>query len=414
MTLCFAFIGVAIQLCGRNSSSEKMITAYAAEEGGETVVETPPATEEGANPEEGKEEPSAPTPETYPCKVVVDNIQYGDIIVDKTEGNVGDVVTVYAKPYSLFGLKTLSVNGTALVANEDGNFTFAMVEGENLVSAVFEVNQNEIKYILGLVENVKDGNIKDLFTVKNLFTLISWAISLFMGSGFCVTLLKSKKIKAETAAEMSAAVETATKSEVAKGIGSFLGEKFEPSFNALSDSISEISKMCQTMARCMVLSQENTPEARLAIIQELSANSQKAESLAEEVRKIVHAEMELTEQAKQEKLDMIKELEDKNNAIGTEPETVETVTETPEARLAIIQELSANSQKAESLAEEVRKIVHAEMELTEQAKQEKLDMIKELEDKNNAIGTEPETVGTEPETVETVTETPAADIDGRY
>ena len=332
MTLCFAFIGVAIQLCGRNSSSEKMITAYAAEEGGETVVETPPATEEGAKPEEGKEEPSAPAPETYPCKVVVDNIQYGDIIVDKTEGNVGDIVTVYAKPYSLFGLKTLSVNGTALVANEDGNFTFAMVEGENLVSAVFEVNQDEIKYILGLVENVKDGNIKDLFTVKNLFTLISWAISLFMGSGFCVTLLKSKKIKAETAAEMSAAVEAATKSEVAKGIGSFLSEKFEPSFNALSDSISEISKMCQTMARCMVLSQENTPEARLAIIQELSANSQKAESLAEEVRKIVHAEMELTEQEKQEKLDMIKELEDKNNAIGTEPETVETVetvTETP-------------------------------------------------------------------------------------
>ena len=70
------------------------------------------------------------------------------------------------------------------------------------------------------------------------------------------------------------------------------------------------------MARCMVLSQENTPEARLAIIQELSANSKKAETLADEVKKIVHAEIETNKQAEQDKLDMIKELEEKNNSLG--------------------------------------------------------------------------------------------------
>lgn len=320
MTLCFALIGVAVLVWMPNTATR----VYAAED---TVV-TPPATEgeqtpatgeeEGSQPDEGGEEKNPDAGETteMPCKVVLDNIQYGDVIIDKTEGNIGDIVTVYAKPYSLFGLKSLTVNGTALVANEDGSYTFTMVEGENLVSAVFEVNQNEIKYILGLVDTVKNGKFEDLFTLKNLMTLISWAISLFMGSGFCVTLLKSKKIKAQTAQEISEAVQVATESEVSKGINAFLGEKFGPSFDELSKSLTDITTTCQSMARCMVLSQENTPEARLAIIQELSANSKKAETLADEVKKIVHAEIETNKQAEQNKLDMIKELEEKNNSLG--------------------------------------------------------------------------------------------------
>lgn len=312
MTLCFALIGIA----GLVWMPKTATRVYAAED----AVNTPATgDEEVKTPDEGGEEVKDPdTGDTteLPCKVVLDNIQYGDVIVDKTEGNVGDIVTVYAKPYSLFGLKSLTVNGTALVANEDGSYTFAMVEGENLVSAVFEVNQNEIKYILSLVDTVKNGKFEDLFTLKNLMTLISWAISLFMGSGFCITLLKSKKIKAQTAQEISEAVQVATESEVSKGINTFLGEKFGPSFDELSKSLTDITATCQSMARCMVLSQENTPEARLAIIQELSANSKKAETLADEVKKIVHAEIETNKQAEQDKLDMIKELEEKNNSLG--------------------------------------------------------------------------------------------------
>lgn len=325
MTLCFALIGVAGLVWMPKTSTR----VYAAED----TVDTPvTGNEEEQQPDDGGEvkDPDTGDKTKLPCKVILDNIQYGDVIIDKTEGNVGDIVTVYAKPYSLFGLKSLTVNGTALVANEDGSYTFAMVEGENLVSAVFEVNQDEIKYVLSLVDTVKNGKFEDLFTLKNLMTLISWAISLFMGSGFCVTLLKSKKIKAQTAQEISTAVQTATETEVSKGINAFLGEKFGPSFDELSKSLTDITTTCQSMARCMVLSQENTPEARLAIIQELSANSKKAETLADEVKKIVHAEIETNKQAEQDKLDMIKELEEKNNSLGNT--TVEPQTENVEGR----------------------------------------------------------------------------------
>ena len=319
MAMLFALVGNCIFLTGSPRVAHAEDNVPPAEE---SIIESESVSESESILESEVVE--------LPCKVIVTAAQYGDIIVDKESGNVGDIVTVYAKPYSLFKLKNITVNGTALVANADGIYTFAMIEGENKVSAEFEISQSEVSYILGLIEDAKNGNFEDIFSLKNLLMLISWAISLFMGSGFCITLLKSKKIKAQTAQEISEAVDAATKSEVAKGISAFLSEQFGPSFDALSTSINDISETCQSMARCMVLGQENTPEARLAIIQELSSKSKKAESLADEVKKIVHAEMADAEKAKQDKLDLIEELEAKNQAIGTDTSAEVKTDENPE------------------------------------------------------------------------------------
>ena len=267
--------------------------------------------------ETGKGEES----DEYACKVILQPCQYGDMLADKEGGNVGDVVTLIAKPYSLFGVESVTVNGVALTQNEDGNYNFTLVEGENVVVATFKVNQEEISYILGLIEKAKDGNWEDIFSLKNLFTIISWVISLFTAGGLCITLLKKQKIKAKTAEEISAAVEEVTKGETSKAVNAFMEKILGPSFDMFSEKLKEINEMCASMARCMVLAQENTPEARLAIIQELSKTNEKAQDLAEEVKKIVHDEMSATEKEKQEKIDTLKDLEEKNNALGSNPIT---------------------------------------------------------------------------------------------
>ena len=270
-------------------------------------------TEGSETGETGKGEES----DEYACKVVLQPCQYGDMLADKEGGNVGDVVTLIAKPYSLFGVESVTVNGVALTQNEDGNYNFTLVEGENVVVATFKVNQEEISYILGLIEKAKDGNWEDIFSLKNLFTIISWVISLFTAGGLCITLLKKQKIKAKTAEEISAAVEEVTKGETSKAVNAFMEKILGPSFDMFSEKLKEINEMCASMARCMVLAQENTPEARLAIIQELSKTNEKAQDLAEEVKKIVHDEMSATEKEKQEKIDTLKDLEEKNNALGS-------------------------------------------------------------------------------------------------
>ena len=275
------------------------------------------SSSDGAEGSETGETGKGEESDEYACKVVLQPCQYGDMLADREGGNVGDVVTLIAKPYSLFGVESVTVNGVALTQNEDGNYNFSLVEGENVVVATFKVNQEEISYILGLIEKAKDGDWEDIFSLKNLFTIISWVISLFTAGGLCITLLKKQKIKAKTAEEISAAVEEVTKGETSKAVNAFMEKILGPSFDMFGEKLKEINEMCASMARCMVLAQENTPEARLAIIQELSKTNEKAQDLAEEVKKIVHDEMSATEKEKQEKIDTLKDLEEKNNALGS-------------------------------------------------------------------------------------------------
>ena len=279
------------------------------------------SSSDGAEGSETGETGKGEESDEYACKVVLQPCQYGDMLADKEGGNVGDIVTLVAKPYSLFGVESVTVNGVVLTQNEDGNYNFTLVEGENVVVATFKVNQEEISYILGLIEKAKDGNWEDIFSLKNLFTIISWVISLFTAGGLCITLLKKQKIKAKTAEEISAAVEEVTKGETSKAVNAFMEKILGPSFDMFGEKLKEINEMCASMARCMVLAQENTPEARLAIIQELSKTNEKAQDLAEEVKKIVHDEMSATEKEKQEKIDTLKDLEEKNNALGSNPIT---------------------------------------------------------------------------------------------
>lgn len=287
---------------------------------GESITDNIPSSD-GAEGSETGETGKGEESDEYACKVVLQPCQYGDMLADKEGGNVGDIVTLIAKPYSLFGVESVMVNGVALTQNEDGNYNFTLVEGENVVVATFKVNQEEISYILGLIEKAKDGNWEDIFSLKNLFTIISWVISLFTAGGLCVTLLKKQKIKAKTAEEISAAVEEVTKGETSKAVNAFMEKILGPSFDMFGEKLKEINEMCASMAKCMVLAQENTPEARLAIIQELSKTNEKAQDLAEEVKKIVHDEMSATEKEKQEKIDTLKDLEEKNNALGNQPIT---------------------------------------------------------------------------------------------
>ena len=285
---------------------------------GESITDDISSSESAEGPETGETGKGEESDE-YACKVVLQPCQYGDMLADKEGGNVGDIVTLIAKPYSLFGVESVTVNGVALTQNEDGNYNFTLVEGENVVVATFKVNQEEISYILGLIEKAKDGDWEDIFSLKNLFTIISWVISLFTAGGLCLTLLKKQKIKAKTAEEISAAVEEVTKGETSKAVNAFMEKILGPSFDMFGEKLKEINEMCASMARCMVLAQENTPEARLAIIQELSKTNEKAQDLAEEVKKIVHDEMSATEKEKQEKIDTLKDLEEKNNALGNQP-----------------------------------------------------------------------------------------------
>ena len=75
--------------------------------------------------------------------VVIDaGIVNGTVTADKTSGNVGDVINLTITPDSGFKLETLKANNLDLVV-ENNKASFTLVEGENLVTATFVVDQVE-------------------------------------------------------------------------------------------------------------------------------------------------------------------------------------------------------------------------------------------------------------------------------
>ena len=74
--------------------------------------------------------------------VIDEGIVNGTVTADKTGGVVGEIVNLTITPDSGFKLETLKANNLDLVV-ENNKASFALIEGENLVSATFVVNQVE-------------------------------------------------------------------------------------------------------------------------------------------------------------------------------------------------------------------------------------------------------------------------------
>lgn len=254
----------------------------------------------------------------YPCKVVISDVSYGDILTDLTEGNVGDIVTIYAKPYVLCSIEYVKVNGVDLIADESGNYSFSLVEGENVITAVFKIDQEQVSKIATLFESAKAGNWQDIFNMENLFTVIGWTITTLLSSGFFVTLLKYKKIKTTTADNTTEIAKAAIDDNLSQAVTTFLKTTLGPTFDTISAKLSSTEEVCKVLARCFVLSQENTPESRLAIIQELTKLQTTNENLTAQVKEIINNEIKKNEELKNAKVKAIEELEAANNNIGNE------------------------------------------------------------------------------------------------
>lgn len=96
------------------------------------IVDKPAWTEE--HPEEGHWECETDS-ETYSVSVVQsDN---GTISVDKSEAKAGDKITVTATPNDGYLLKSVSMNGTVLEKDSNGQYSFLMTNADVTVSAEF-------------------------------------------------------------------------------------------------------------------------------------------------------------------------------------------------------------------------------------------------------------------------------------
>lgn len=254
----------------------------------------------------------------YPAKVVHSQYLYGDVLTDIEGGNIGDIVTIYAKPYSLCKVIKVSVNGNELTPTEEGNYQFSLNEGENLIEATFEIDQEQMKYIVDMITNAKEGNWEEIFSIKNLFTIISWVISALMGGGFLITWLKTKKVESNTKVNVVDEVKQVLNNNNAEVVKNFLEKTLQPLVNNIKADNVATKEVVSTLARCFMLSQENTPESRLAIINELTKVQSSSSDLAQQVKDLIDLEILKANQEKESKKQVIEELEKVNESLSVE------------------------------------------------------------------------------------------------
>ena len=67
-------------------------------------------------------------------KVVIGECQYGSATVNVEEGEVGEIVTIYPNAQFLCSLKAVKVNGVDIAKNGNGEYQFALVEGDEVLN----------------------------------------------------------------------------------------------------------------------------------------------------------------------------------------------------------------------------------------------------------------------------------------
>ena len=251
----------------------------------------------------------------YPCNVVLGTHKYGDILVDIENGEIGEVVTLYVKPYPFYKISSVKANGVELTPNENENYQFALIEGENIVTATFELDNEQFSLIAENLANMKDGNWEDIFSIENIFTIIFAILSVVLSSGYFVTLLKARKneenIRAKTTIN--------TSNESKKAVNDWMTENLLPLIEKINLKNESTEETCKTLAKCFILNQEGTPESRIAIINELTNLQKTSKDLVDEALKIINDEVETKNNLNQEKIKALEELEKANNAIETTP-----------------------------------------------------------------------------------------------
>ena len=280
---------------------------------GDTVVDAPTENEPTVPVEpETPVEPEQPTDEPvieYPCNILEPIVENGTIEFSATGGEIGDIIEVYPNPDLLFDIIEITANGVILEKDENGIYKFELIEGSNIVTAKFEVSEEKLQQIAGLLQDVKNGDWESIFTVSNLMQVISWVITTICSSGFFVTLYKSKKYKQLTPQDIANQVNDKINNILGDDLTKFLEGIFGPFSELLLEKFEKLETSTKTMVRCFILMQENTPESRVTILKELdSLNSTETNNLTTQIKNLIAEEIKKQEEKNQAFNESIEEL----------------------------------------------------------------------------------------------------------
>lgn len=201
--------------------------------------------------------------------------------------------------------------GKGVAQNADKTFTLKKPEA----AGQFDLSICFTKTLVVNPVELTNLDWSSLLTVPNLMTILSWAVIVVF---FIVFFFLSRKYKKEGNTSLQSIkkslieyVDSNFGAEVSAVVADAFDKVVKKSFDQINGKLEKMDNNSAVMVRCLLLMQENTPEARLAITECLSKLDVAEDNKSAEVKALIESEIKKykdEQEAKQAALAKAKEL----------------------------------------------------------------------------------------------------------
>lgn len=277
--------------------------------------------------------------ESFECSVVLGTYEHGKIEVDILEGHVGDIVTLNAKHDLFYLVDYVAVNGVNLVEDEEisGLYKFALAEGENKITAKFVVDTELLGEMSVIYEQAMNKDWTNLFSLENVVRIISFILS----SGLLIAMvryfIKDKRIAKNVEASVKNVCNKVVPETTKKVVVAETEEIIAPMFAKTCAYQEDIIRVLGILVKCIALMQEDTPDAKRAILAELANLNIGDMKVIEDARNFIDQYFASKMAELQGTLDKLDEVIEKNKEVANktaevaETEAAEEIPEEPAA-----------------------------------------------------------------------------------
>lgn len=246
---------------------------------GMCVNHTPTAVfaegEESSEPApESSEEPveSSEPEEEFECSVVLGTYEHGKISVSITEGHIGDIVELNAKHDLFYLVEWIKVNDTNLTEDEEisGLYKFALVEGENKITAKFVVDAELLGEMSIIYDQAMNKDWTNLFSLENVVRIVSFLLSGGLLLAMVRYFIKDKRIAKNVEESVKSVCNEIVPETTKQVVIAQTKETLKPLFAQTTAYQEDIIRVLGILVKCIALMQEDTPDSRRAILAELA------------------------------------------------------------------------------------------------------------------------------------------------
>jgi len=251
------------------------------------------------------------------------NVEDVEPIVMTIKGNV--TTKLESKIVYIYEYKPTHVlfNGKEVFQNEDKTFTLERPASKG----EFDL---QIDFTRQLVTNPVDLvglNWASFLTVQNLMTILSW-VAITAAVIILYFINRKYKKRGSTTLEevkkfLSAEIENVYGKEFAEKVGQVFDTTVAASFQAISQKLDNVDNNSALLIRAMLLMQENTPEARLAVTECLAKLHIAEDEESAKVKALIESEIAKYKDEQDKRMKAIEEAQRANDAWREKAEETE-------------------------------------------------------------------------------------------